>query len=143
MAIDESSLPQTRTDGSSLLPLILQMLQFDDVIPHIAHRGHAAGNVEHSVQGLGVSMHVEQPRKNRLTGSIDTLGVGGRMSGTCGTDTHESVSRYNHCLIFPHDGLFGVEQAHVLDRDRVCWMLRQVLRQVRVSLVTCFSRSMA
>src|SRR3954464_6345085 len=53
VAVDESCLPYARANGRSLLPLILQMLEFFDVVAHVANCGHAAGDVEHAIQRLG------------------------------------------------------------------------------------------
>src|SRR5579862_5842386 len=45
VAVDEASLPDPRTDRRSVLPLILQMLEFTDVVSHVTDSGHAAGDV--------------------------------------------------------------------------------------------------
>ena len=36
MAIDESGLPDPRADGGAVLPLILKMPEFVDVVAHVA-----------------------------------------------------------------------------------------------------------
>jgi hypothetical protein len=104
--------------------LILQVLQFVDIIAHVADRGHAAGDVEHAVESLRVSVHVEQAGQERLAGAVDALGVSRHLNGTCGTGSCEMIAGHDDRLIFAHNGLLGVEQAHMFNRDRVRGMPR-------------------
>jgi hypothetical protein len=62
--------------------LILKVYEFVDVIAHVADRGHAAGDVEHAIQRLRVSVHIEQAGQDRLAGAVDALGVGWNVHGT-------------------------------------------------------------
>lgn len=48
------------------------------------------------------------------------------------------IAGYDDRLIVAHDGLLGVEQAHMFNRDRVRGMPRQIFGQVAIALIANF-----
>ena len=123
--IDKSGLPDPRADCDAAVPLVLEVLEFLDVVAHIANAGHAARDVQEPVHSLGVSMHVEETGQQRLAGSIDVLSIFRTCDSGRWTDRRDAFAVDDDRLVFPNGGLLGIKQAHMLHRNRMIQVLGQ------------------
>ena len=113
--------------------MALQAFQFVDVVSHVAHAGHAARNIQQSIQRLRMHVHVKQTRQQRFTAPIDALGIFRNLDRGGRSGLRDALALDDYRLIFPHGGLFRIKYANMLYGHRMFRVLRQLFRQPLVA----------
>ena len=74
-------------------------------------------------------MHVEQSWQESLSRAIDLASIWRNDRRRGGANCCDALTIDDDSLIFPAGGVFRIKNAHVLDRQRLRGMLRQITRQ--------------
>jgi hypothetical protein len=102
--------------------LRLDALEVVDAVAHVADAGDAAGDVEETIEGAEVDVHVVEAGEEGLAAAVDVLGVCGDLDGCGWAGLGDPGAIDEDGLVGEGGGVFGVEEVDVFDGDGMAGM---------------------
>ena len=118
LSLDDAGTDDARTDVLAGLDAVDQRFQRVDLVGHVAHRGHARGEIEQTVGAAAkMHMHVPQARHQQTAAAVELLDAIERSH--IGRADGDDAARIDQHRAGIDDLATGrIEHAHVADQQR-------------------------